>query len=230
MIMQAARDETIPFIKICGIQTFGEAILALDCGATALGFLVGLTHVAADGVDEHIAREIIARLPAGANTVMVTHLLDAPEVARLARFMGARTVQVHNDMPVADLARLRSLLPGTVILKAVHVVGPEAISRAASYASEADGMLLDSRTADRLGGTGQTHDWSISRRIVASVSPRPVYLAGGLNPANVAQSILQVRPAGVDVNSGVEDADGNKDRSKVQDFVDASKAALQLAL
>ena len=68
MIMEAARDETVPFIKICGIQTSEEAILALDCGATALGFLVGLTHVAADGVAEHIARDIIARLPAGACT------------------------------------------------------------------------------------------------------------------------------------------------------------------
>ena len=90
----------------------------------------------------------------------------------------------------------------------MHVTGDDALGRALVYAAVADALVLDSRTADRLGGTGRTHDWSVSARIVAAVAPLPVYLAGGLRPENVAEAIARVHPAGVDVNSGVEDAGG----------------------
>jgi phosphoribosylanthranilate isomerase len=113
---------------------------------------------------------------------------------------------------------LRSLAPGVRLIKAIHVTGPEAVENARCFAGVADALLLDSRTADRLGGTGRTHDWTISRAVVAAVAPVPVYLAGGLNPENVRQAIETVRPAGVDVNSGVEDAHGAKDPAKVAAF------------
>ena len=86
--------------------------------------------------------------------------------------------------------------------------------------------MLDTRTADRLGGTCRTHDWSVSARIVVAVAPLPVYLAGGLQPENVAEAVARVRPAGVDVNSGVEDAGGRKDAAKMRAFVDRARAAL----
>ena len=105
-------------------------------------------------------------------------------------------------MAVADLRRLRLLAPGVRLIKAVHVTGEDALGRALAFAAEVDALLLDSRTADRLGGTGRTHDWSVSARIVAAVSPVPVYLAGGLRPENVAEAIARVRPAGVDVELG----------------------------
>ena len=216
----------MPFVKICGIQTYEEACAALDCGATALGMLVGLTHRAEDRIDAATAAGILRRLPTGTEAVLVTHLLDPDAVAGLAAGIGTRTIQIHDDMTLADLQRLRRLAPGTRLLKAVHVTGEDALDRARAYASDADALVLDSRTADRLGGTGRTHDWSISRRIVAAVAPLPVYLAGGLRPENVAQGIAQVRPAGVDVNSGVEDADGRKDRARMRDFVARARAAL----
>jgi phosphoribosylanthranilate isomerase len=214
------------FVKVCGIRTREEADAALDCGATALGFLVGLTHRAEDEIDEAQARGIVRRLPAGAEAVLVTHLLDPVQVAGLAASIGARTVQVHGDMAVADLRRLRALAPGARLLKALHVTGKDAIGRALDYAADVDALVLDSRTADRLGGTGQTHDWSVSARIVAAVAPLPVYLAGGLRPENVAEAVARVRPAGVDVNSGVEDASGRKDAAKMRAFVARAGAAL----
>ncbi len=111
----------------------------------------------------------------------------------------------------------------------MHVTGEDALGRALDYAAaDADALVLDSRTADRLGGTGQTHDWSVSARIVAAVSPVPVYLAGGLRPENVGEAIARVRPAGVDVNSGVEDAKGRKDMAKMRAFVVRARAGLQL--
>jgi phosphoribosylanthranilate isomerase len=108
----------------------------------------------------------------------------------------------------------------------VHVTGEDAVGHALAYAAVADALVLDSRTADRLGGTGLTHDWSVSARIVAAVAPLPVYLAGGLTPENVAEAVARVRPAGVDVNSGVEDADGRKDAAKMRAFVDRARAGL----
>jgi phosphoribosylanthranilate isomerase len=215
------------FVKICGIQTYEEARAALDCGATALGYLVGLTHRAEDRIEAAVAADIVRRLSAGAETVLVTHLLDPFAVADLGILLAARTIQVHDDMTIPDLQRLRTLAPGTRLLKAVHVTGEAALDQALAYAAGADALVLDSRTADRLGGTGLTHDWSISRRIVAAVAPVPVYLAGGLCPENVVQAIEQVHPAGVDVNSGVEDAKGRKDAVRMRDFVARALGALR---
>jgi phosphoribosylanthranilate isomerase len=214
------------FVKICGIQSFEEASAALDCGATALGFLIGLTHRAEDEIGAAEARTIVLRLPAHAEPVLVTHLLDPERIAELAASIGARTIQVHGDMAVADLRRLRALAPGARLLKAVHVTGEDALGRALAYAPDADALVLDSRTADRLGGTGQMHDWSVSARIVVAVAPLPVYLAGGLTPENVAEAIARVLPAGVDVNSGVEDVDGRKDAAKMRAFVERARAGL----
>ena len=140
--------------------------------------------------------------------------------------MGTSTIQVHDDMAIPDLRRLRALAPGARLLKAVHVTGEEALGHALAYAAVADALVLDSRTADRLGGTGRTHDWSVSARIVAAVAPLHVYLAGGLTPENVAEAVERVRPAGVDVNSGVEDAHGRKDAAKMRAFVERSRAGL----
>ncbi len=215
------------FVKICGIQSFEEASAALDCGATALGFLVGLTHRAEDGIAEAAARGIVRRLPAGAEAVLVTHLRDPERVAALAASIGARTMQVHDDMTIPDLRRLRALAPGARLLKAVHVTGEDALGRALACAADADALVLDSRTADRLGGTGRTHDWSVSARIVAAVAPLPVYLAGGLRPENVAEAIARVRPTGADVNSGVEDKIGRKDPARMRAFVASAMAGLR---
>ena len=214
------------FVKVCGIRSWEEAGSALDCGATSLGFLVGLTHRAGDGIGAAAARAIVRRLPAHAEPVLVTHLPDPGQVAELAASVGARTIQVHGDMAVADLRRLRALAPGARLLKAVHVTGDDALGHALSYAPDVDALVLDSRTADRLGGTGKTHDWSVSARIVAAVAPLPVYLAGGLTPENVAEAIARVLPAGVDVNSGVEDAGGRKDAAKMRVFVARARAGL----
>ena len=107
---------------------------------------------------------------------------------------------------------------GTKLIQAIHVVNDTAIAEAAALEPLVDALLLDSRTAERIGGTGQTHDWSISRRIVEACG-KPVILAGGLTPTNLASALAAVRPAGVDVNSGVENAAGEKDPDRVRSFV-----------
>jgi phosphoribosylanthranilate isomerase len=215
----------MPFIKICGLRSYEEARLALDAGATAFGFLVGLNYETADKISPQSAAEIIGKLPNGTETVIVTHLTDPDKAAALADHTGAHTLQVHGDMSPAGVRQLATLAPDLRLIKAVHVSGLEAIEMAAAYAGIAHALLLDTRTADRLGGTGRTHDWSISAQIVAAV-PVPVYLAGGLTPDNVQRAIETVRPAGVDVNSGVKDSAGGKDPDKVRRFVSEALSAL----
>jgi phosphoribosylanthranilate isomerase len=102
------------------------------------------------------------------------------------------------------------------------VVDETAIAHAVEAAQHADAILLDSRTATRIGGTGKTHDWTISARIVQAVQ-KPVILAGGLKPENVARAIEAVQPFAVDVNSGVEFPDGRKSPERLEDFISLAK-------
>lgn len=212
--------------KICGIQTLEEAQMAIEAGATTLGFLVGLTHKAEDKISAEKAAAIIAQLPKTIDTVMVTHLLDAAEIATIAAQLGVTVIQIHDDLDDAGIKALKAALPKVKLIKAVHVMGEDAVDRAKHLDAmpELDALLLDSRTQDRLGGTGLTHDWNISKAIVNACN-KPVWLAGGLGPHNVAEAVQKVRPAGVDVNSGVEDATGAKDPVKVRGFVEGARNA-----
>jgi phosphoribosylanthranilate isomerase len=115
---------------------------------------------------------------------------------------------------------LREALPGVSLVQVIHVTGPESVEEAISVAPHVDALLLDSGNqklvVKELGGTGRTHDWRVSRRIVESVRV-PVYLAGGLTPQNVAIAIDQVRPFGLDLCSGVR-TKGVLDEAKLKQF------------
>lgn len=209
-----------PVIKVCGIQNPGEALGCVSAGANTIGMLVGLIHLAEDGITPDAAKKIVRDLSSGVRTVMVTHLGESEEIARLAEYTGVNTIQLHGDIQIPEMKELRALIPGVTLIKAVHVTGEGSVAQAVEYSKHADMLVLDSHTEDRLGGTGKTHDWSISRRIVSAVKI-PVILAGGLNPENVAEAIEIVRPAGIDANSGLEHPDGSKDFSKVSEFAAA---------
>jgi phosphoribosylanthranilate isomerase len=110
------------------------------------------------------------------------------------------------------------------VIKAVHVVDAGAVTTARAVGRWADAILLDTKTDTRIGGTGATHDWSISARIVKEAN-KPVILSGGLNPQNVRDAIAVVSPFAVDVNSGVENPDGSKSPEKVWSLIRLAKAA-----
>jgi phosphoribosylanthranilate isomerase len=211
-------------VKICGIRSLAEAHAALEAGADALGFLVGLDYPSDDALEPEAARAIAVRLPPLVRRVLVTHRTNAAEVVALFLASACDTLQLHGDFPGARAPELRAALPGVRIARVVHVDGEAALRRAQEAAAWADALHLDTRTGARLGGTGVTHDWSLSARIVAA-APTPVMLAGGLTPDNVAEAVGRVRPFGVDVNSGVEDARGAKDRALLRAFVAAARAA-----
>lgn len=203
--------------KICGINSLKEMETAIKAGADALGFLVGITHLAEDKTDIPTARELIRQMPPFISRVAVTHLETAADVIPMLNELNVDTVQLHNDIPLAEIAKIRSSLPWLKIIKSVSVTGPESIASARKYIGYADAVILDTRTNERLGGTGLTHDWTISRQIVKEL-PIPVILAGGLNPENLQNAIDTVRPYAVDVNSGVE-TDQKKDAHKTEAFI-----------
>ena len=212
--------------KICGINTWENAKIALDCGADALGFLVGITHLAEDKIEVEDAKRIIDKLPPFVSTVAVTHLQEPKRIVEMCKYLGVTTLQIHDYISPEEVAFCKEELKLVKIIKAVHVLDGDkqgTIDMARSFEKVADALLLDSRTAERLGGTGKTHDWNISKEIVEQLNI-PVMLAGGLTDQNVYDAVKKVRPYAVDVNSGVEIA-GDKDWDKVYGFITNAKRA-----
>lgn len=216
--------------KICGINTWGNARIALDCGADALGFLVGITHLAEDKIEIEEAKRIITKLPPFVSTVAVTHLQDPNAIVEMCRYLNVTSLQIHDYISPEEVEYCRRELHGVKIIKAIHVVDGDkdgTISLAHTFERSADALLLDSRTIERLGGTGKVHDWNISKEIVEKIEI-PVILAGGLTDKNVYDAVMKVRPYAVDVNSGVE-TNTNKDPIKVLGFItNATKAEMDL--
>ncbi|MEN6326610.1 MAG: phosphoribosylanthranilate isomerase [Syntrophomonas sp.] len=209
--------------KICGINSIEDIDVAIRAGADALGFLVGITHLAEDKISNEDARVLIEKLPPFISTVAVTHLTNVNEIVELVRYLGVTTVQIHDYIPPEDVRIVRDSLRGIKIIKAVHVMEMNSIKIAKSFEPFVDAILLDSRTKDRLGGTGITHDWNISELIVKEIR-RPIILAGGLTADNIFDAVKKVKPFAVDVNSGVE-TDNRKDFNKVSKFIlDAKRA------
>ena len=211
-------------VKICGISSVEDARAAAAAGADAVGCLVGLQHPSPDGVDAAAAGVIFAALPPFVARVLVTHRTTVEEVAALAAEAHPTVVQLHGPFPLETIPLLRAALPHVAIVKNVHVEGEESLDAAREAGGVADAVLLDSKTKDRIGGTGTTHDWTISARIVREVAT-PIILAGGLNPENVAEAIARVNPWAVDVNSGTRGPDGRKSHFRIRAFVAAAKGA-----
>lgn len=203
--------------KICGINSVEEMNTAIRAGADALGFLVGITHLAEDKTDIPTARELIRQIPPFISRVAVTHLQTADEIVPLLKELNVDTVQLHNDITLNEIEKIRNYFPWLNIIKSVSVTGEESVTSARQFVGYVNAVILDSRTEERLGGTGLTHDWSISRRIVETL-PLPVILAGGLTPDNLKSAIETVHPYAVDVNSGVE-TNNKKDPVKTATFI-----------
>ena len=210
-------------LKVCCIATVAEAELALAHGADALGLVSAMPSGPGPIPDADIA--VIARAVAGrARTFLLTSRTDPRAIADQVLAAGADTVQLVDELGDGALRRLRALLPRVAIVPVIHVRDHSALTQARRWAPLADALLLDSgnpnATVRELGGTGRTHDWRISAELVQAVAPLPVFLAGGLRAENVADAAHKVRPAGVDLCSGVRTG-GRLDEVKLAAFVRA---------
>src|SRR6266481_2847678 len=208
-------------VKICGIRRSEDALLAAHCGADAVGFLVGQRHSSPDFITTALADQIARTLPPSVEAVLVTHITEVDEIERLLRQSGITAVQLHSEITADSVANLRTRLPDVKVFKSVNVISAESVRYPDGFSKVVDGFVLDTINVatDQVGGTGKTHDWSISQKIVTRYPEIPIILAGGLNSENVRSAIEYVHPFGVDVNSGTKAPNGFKDTRKMQEFI-----------
>ncbi|MEO8802653.1 MAG: phosphoribosylanthranilate isomerase [Rudaea sp.] len=208
-----------PRIKICCIRDRTEAQLAIRHGASALG-LVSAMPSGPGVIDEDTIADIAASVPPPIATFLLTCLSDADAIIDQQRRCGTNTLQLVDAVPMRTYAMLRRALPGISIVQVIHVRDAESVSMACEIAPQVDALLLDSGNPTlpikQLGGTGRTHDWALSQRIVQECG-KPVYLAGGLRADNVVEALAAVQPFAVDLCSGVR-TDGRLDETKLAAF------------
>jgi phosphoribosylanthranilate isomerase len=204
-------------IKICGVTRPGDAELAVELGAWALGFILwpGSKRAADPAVAAGIARALRRR------TELVGVFVNQPldEVAGLADALGLTHVQLHGDEGPAYCAEV-GRRTGCRVIKAVRVGSAADIHDLERY--HTDFHLLDAAARGLRGGSGQAWDWALAGR---HRSPVPVILSGGLTPENVAEGIAAVSPWAVDVASGVEAEPGIKDAERLEAFFAAAAPA-----
>jgi len=215
-------------IQIAGIRDINEARMTLESEADYIGFPLRLAYHKPD-LSEEKAATIIRKLHCGEQSVLITYLGQASEIAKLSRLLNVKTVQLHGEINPSEIKLLRPFLPDLHIIKSL-IVRPNGYSElnrtVDRFAELVDAFITDTfdPTTGATGATGKTHDWEISHRLV-EYSPKPIILAGGLNPGNVAEAILTVKPAGVDAHTGLEDSRGNKDKRLVDRFIQAARQA-----
>ena len=210
------------WVKICGNTSLQDALIATEAGADALGF------VFAPGPRQATITQvstITARLPPEVEKIGVFLNSAIGDIELAVQSCALTGVQLHWDVEPETTANLRSRLgPAIRILRVAHF-GPETESHRSLRDTNVDAVLIDSRTATAVGGTGVPFDWDSSRALFqnAAASTRLV-LAGGLTPANVSEAMTKLHPWGVDVVSGVESQPGRKDREKVRAFIAAARS------
>ena len=208
-------------IKICGITNEEDALKAAILGVDYLGFLVEIDF-AQDKVTRKEAKEIIKKLPLEVTPVFVTYLQKAAPIIKIAKEINPQIIQLHNDITIEEIGKIRKALPKIKITKTISVIDDDSISEAKNYEKYVDFILLDSKSGKRKGGTGKVHNWDISRKIVKEVKKK-VFLAGGLNPDNIKDAINKVKPFAVDTNSGVKLQARKKDHKKLEAFIRGAK-------
>jgi phosphoribosylanthranilate isomerase len=214
--LQAPR---ITRIKVCCIGSIEEMEMAVKYGASAVG-LVSRMPSGPGTIEEALIGEIAVRVPPGVDSFLLTCAQDAASVIDQHERCKTSVIQLCDRMSDGSYELLNSKLPGVRIVQVIHVTGLESLQEAIETGLHVHALLLDSGRLDapvkELGGTGRTHDWSVSRQICESVNV-PVFLAGGLRPDNVAEAISQVRPFALDLCSGIR-TNGKLDENKLSQF------------
>lgn len=199
-------------IKICGITNLDDALMAVEAGADALGF------VFVQGSSRYIlpdqAADIIRRLPPFVQSVGLFVNAELVTVNAYADRCGLDLIQLHGEETPDFCAAVKRR-----IIKAFRVKESSSLDHIRNY--EVAGYLLDAWSPVAHGGTGTTFNWEIAARAVAGHS---IILAGGLTPENVAEAVAKVNPYAVDVSSGVESAPGKKDAGLVSRFIRATRS------
>jgi phosphoribosylanthranilate isomerase len=223
------------WVKICGNTNLEDAVHAADAGADAVGFVFAASRRQVTAAQ---VAAITPHLPESVERVGVFDTHDAAEIASVAHESGLTAVQLHGGLDEALLEKLAHRLGKVSVIQTLHwdvnaqVAAEERIAllaqnleRIASMGT-VDRVLLDSKVGSAGGGTGIAYDWSAARAVFAAAPARlSVIVAGGLKPDNVAAAIMELKPWGVDVASGVESSPGRKDPALVEAFIKNARGA-----
>jgi phosphoribosylanthranilate isomerase len=213
------REMTKPRVKICCISSKHEASDAIKFGASALG-LVGAMPSGPGVISDEEIYEIAANVPPPIATFLLTSETNSQEIIAHHMRVQTNTIQIVDELKGKDYRAIREALPNIKLVQVVHILDEGSIDESLELAELVDAILLDSGNpnlqAKELGGTGRTHNWNLSRKIVDQCK-KPVFLAGGLNAENVRAAIETVQPFGLDVCSGVR-TDGKLDERKLSGF------------
>jgi phosphoribosylanthranilate isomerase len=200
-------------VKICGVTNVADALATAEAGAD----MIGLNFY--KGSPRHItlsaAVEIHRALPPFVLRVGVFVNPEEDLVMRALGECGLSLLQFHGDEPSEFCTQF-----GAMSMKAFRIQNAESLKALENY--QTDAFLLDAHSKSGLGGTGETFNWDLA--VEAQKFGKPIFLAGGLKPANVAEAVRKVQPFAVDVSSGVESAPGKKDTAKVRAFIAAVRA------
>jgi len=200
-------------VKICGITSVSDALMAARCGADALGF--NFVKGSPRCISPETAKPILLSLPPFVATVGVFADSSLERIEEIMDFCGLGFVQLHGHESPRKVARLK----GRRTIKAVRLRNEDDLKEVERYRVEA--YVIDAHVPGLLGGTGQTVDWGLAR---AASARAKIILAGGLTPENVGKAVRIARPFGVDVASGVEVTPGQKSGELVERFVRNAKS------
>jgi phosphoribosylanthranilate isomerase len=196
-------------VKVCGITSYEDAVMALEQGVDALGF--NFFPPSPRYLKPADARSIIRRLPPFITSVgLFVNIAQTDQVSEMAHIAGVQVLQLHGDETPEFCKRLADW----PLIKAVRVGTSGIPQNLEEYPVQ--GFLLDAKDDILFGGTGQPFDWSLAKGVKHI---HPIILAGGLRPDNVREAIRVVAPYGVDVCSGVESVPGKKDANKLMQFM-----------
>jgi len=194
-------------IKICGITNIEDALFAVEAGADALGFV--FYEKSPRYISPEAVKQIVSELPPFVTTVGLFVNATIETIEQTMRLTGVSVIQLHGDETPADC-----IFAGHPVIKAVRIKDAGSLIGIEKYRVSA--LLLDAWNDQQYGGTGESFDWQLARKLTGK---QPLILAGGLNPDNVAEAIRVVDPYAVDVSSGVEESPGRKDHGKIHKFI-----------
>ena len=203
-------------VKVCGMTSLKDALVAVEGGADAVGFI--FYKKSPRSVTMKTVREIVLELPPFVDTVGVFVDETAEQINKIADYCNLDIIQLHGDESPTYCKKIRRK-----VIKAFRIKDMQSVKKLSSF--QVSGFLLDTFSENLHGGTGKVFDWNLA---LPAKKFGPVIMAGGLTPNNVQQAVRQIRPYGVDVCSGVESEPGIKDHKKVRAFLNNAKAGRKI--
>ena len=203
-------------VKVCGMTSLKDALVAVEGGADAVGFI--FYKKSPRSVTMKTVREIVLELPPFVDTVGVFVDETAEQVNKIADYCNLDIIQLHGNESPTFCKKIRRK-----VIKAFRIKDMQSVKKISNF--QVSGFLLDTFSENLHGGTGKVFDWNLA---LPAKKFGPVIMAGGLTPNNVQQAVRQIRPYGVDVCSGVESEPGIKDHKKVRAFLKNANAGRKI--